>query len=148
MVNRATIAERGKNHRTIVEATVIEANEIATKNFCGFEVGDKLIFDGIEIKGIDKDGKEFPAPTCYSVLQTLLMSVFAMQYGATFPWEFYPTKPPTPSRPACPDAKYRIVFELKRYDKETGEFIPPEKVSQHPATAPLPAAIFRCGPKK
>nr|MDO8045956.1 hypothetical protein [Candidatus Baldrarchaeota archaeon] len=40
------------------------------------KVGDKIIFDGKSIKG----------NICYSALMTLLPKIYAMRYGAEFPW--------------------------------------------------------------
>jgi uncharacterized repeat protein (TIGR04076 family) len=124
-MNQDTLSKRGASFKIIVEATVIEAHKKSTNEKCGFEIGDKLIFTGTEILGKGKDGQEFPGTVCYSALFPLLSNIFVMQHGGVFPWEL------PICTTSCPDAENRIVFELTRYDKLTGEKIPPERTTSH-----------------
>jgi uncharacterized repeat protein (TIGR04076 family) len=68
----------------------------------GHKVGDEFIFseDGIEGK------------ICIHALYSILPKVYAMMYGAKFPWVKEGQKPTH----ACPDAKNPLVFELKKID--------------------------------
>lgn len=124
-MKRSTLLKRDEFLNIVIVATVIEADKKSTELACGFEVGDKIIFTGTEILGRDKDGKSFPGTLCYSALVPLLSNVFTMEHGGVFPWE-QPT-----CITACPDGTNPIVFELCRYDKKTGEIIPPEEATSH-----------------
>ncbi len=84
----------------VVEVTV---KEVKGKCAFGNKVGDKIIFDGEQIKG----------KVCYSALMTLLPKVFAMRYGAEFPW----AKNKDVIENACPDAENPVVYEIKRIRK-------------------------------
>ena len=46
------------------------------KRAFGHRVGDRVFFDGRSVKG----------EVCYSALVVLLSKVFAIRYGAEFPW--------------------------------------------------------------
>ncbi len=66
----------------------------------GHKVGDKIIFDGRSIKG----------DICYSALMVLLPKIYAMRYGAEFPW----AEDGDSISNACPDASNPVVFEIRR----------------------------------
>ncbi|MFX0066002.1 MAG: TIGR04076 family protein [Candidatus Hermodarchaeota archaeon] len=71
----------------------------------GHKVGDKILisFEKNEIKG----------KMCLHALYSILPKVFAMAYGATFPW----LKDPDVSTHACPDASNPVVYEVIRIRK-------------------------------
>ncbi len=57
---------------------VVEVAVKSQKGTCTFrhKVGDKIVFDGRSIRG----------DVCYSALMVLLPKVYAMRFGAEFPW--------------------------------------------------------------
>ena len=81
--------------------TVI-ARVIRQEGHCaaGDQVGDEVVFDGLTVQG----------KICISALYSMLPKVFAMRYGATFPW----LKDPDVATHACPDAWNPVVFEIRR----------------------------------
>ena len=81
----------------------IEVKVISQTGTCGFghRVGDTIVFDGQTVQG----------HICYSALYSLLPKVFAMRYGAEFPWL---KKDADVSTHACPDAYNPVVFEVRR----------------------------------
>ena len=85
--------------------TTIEVTVKSQKGKCSFghKVGDKVIFDGKSVKG----------QICYSALMVLLPKVFAMLYGAEFPW----AENKDVIYNACPDGDNPVVFEIKRVRK-------------------------------
>lgn len=80
---------------------IVEVNVKSQKGKCNFwhNVGDKIVFDGKSVKG----------DICYSALMFLLPKVFAMCYGAEFPW----AKEKDIASNACPDAENPVVFKIK-----------------------------------
>jgi len=84
-----------------VEVTVIEVKK---KCAFGYKVGDKIVFNGKKIKG----------NVCFSALMTMLPKVYAMRYGAEFPW----AKNRDAIHNACPDPENPVVFEIKRIRKQ------------------------------
>ena len=72
----------------------------------GHKVGDEVIisFEKNEIKG----------KVCLHALYSVLPKVFAMAYGAEFPW----LEDRDVSTHACPDAWNPLVYEVKRIRKE------------------------------
>ena len=80
----------------------IEARVIRQEGKCGFghDVGDVIVFDGQTVQG----------KICLHALYSFLPKVFAMSYGAHFPW----LEDPDVSTSACPDAKNPCVFEIRR----------------------------------
>lgn len=68
----------------------------------GHQVGDQVIFDGETV-----DGR-----ICISALYSFLPKVFAMRYGADFPWLDAEHK--DVATHACPDAHNLVVFEIRR----------------------------------
>ena len=63
-------------------------------------VGDEVVFDGMTVHG----------KICIHALYSFLPKVFAMRYGATFPW----LADTDVATHACPDAKNPVVFEIRR----------------------------------
>jgi uncharacterized repeat protein (TIGR04076 family) len=72
------------------------------KGNCGFghKVGDEIIFDHETIQG----------RICLHALYSFLPKVFAMSYGAEFPW----LEDKSVATHACPDYKNPVVFEVQR----------------------------------
>ena len=68
----------------------------------GHRVGDEIVFDGQTIEG----------RVCLHALYSFLPKVFAMRYGAEFPWLDADHK--DVAAHACPDAYNPVVFELRR----------------------------------
>lgn len=66
----------------------------------GHQVGDEVTFDGLNVQG----------KICIHALYSFLPKVFAMRYGATFPW----LENPDVATHACPDAQNPVVFEIRR----------------------------------
>jgi uncharacterized repeat protein (TIGR04076 family) len=75
---------------------------ISQKGICaaGHKVGDEVLFDGMSVQG----------RICMSALYSMLPKVFAMRYGAHFPW----LEDPDVATHACPDAENPVVFEIRR----------------------------------
>ena len=80
----------------------VVAKVISQEGTCGFghKVGDTVVFDGETVQG----------RVCFSALYSFLPKVFAMRYGANFPW--LDDKDVTTH--ACPDAYNPVVFEIRR----------------------------------
>lgn len=66
----------------------------------GHKVGDEIRFDGMKIQG----------DVCIHALYSFLPKVFAMRYGAEFPW----LEDGDVATHACPDAWNPVVFEIRR----------------------------------
>ena len=81
----------------------VKAKVISQKGTCefGHQVDDVVAFDGETIQG----------RICLSALYSFLPKVFAMRYGADFPWLKENTDVATH---ACPDAYNPVVFEIRR----------------------------------
>jgi len=94
-----------KKHGGNFEDTVykIIAKVISQKGTCAFghQVGDTVTFDGETVQG----------RVCFSALYSFLPKVFAMRYGAEFPWLKDDNNVATH---ACPDAYNPVVFEIRR----------------------------------
>jgi len=80
----------------------IEVKVASIKGICGagYKVGD--------IARITEQGVE--GKICIHALYSMLPAVFAMMYGARFPWLSDPDK----KTHACPDAANPVVFEITR----------------------------------
>ncbi|NIM95807.1 MAG: TIGR04076 family protein [Anaerolineales bacterium] len=80
----------------------ITAKVIKREGYCdaGHEVGDEVVFDGQTVQG----------KICIHALYSFLPKVFAMRYGAEFPW----LEDQDVSTHACPDAFNPVVFEIRR----------------------------------
>ena len=68
----------------------------------GYQPGDQIVFDGERIEG----------RICLHALYSFLPKVFAMRYGASFPW--LDDEHQDVSAHACPDAYNPVVFEVRR----------------------------------
>ena len=81
----------------------ITAEVISRQGTCDFghEVGDRVVFDGQTVQG----------KVCLHALYSFLPKVFAMRYGADFPWL---KGSRDVSTHACPDAYNPVVFEIRR----------------------------------
>jgi uncharacterized repeat protein (TIGR04076 family) len=66
----------------------------------GYEVGDELVFEAENIEG----------KLCIHALYSMLPKVFAMRYGAQFPWQ----EDVDVALHACPDALNPLTFEIRR----------------------------------
>lgn len=68
----------------------------------GHEVGDEILvsFEKNKIRG----------KVCLHALYSVFPKIFAMAYGAEFPW----LEDPDVSTHACPDAWNPVVYEVKR----------------------------------
>ena len=80
----------------------IEVKVASIKGTCGagYEVGD--------IARVTEQGVE--GKICIHALYSMLPAVFALMYGARFPWLSDPDK----KTHACPDAANPVVFEITR----------------------------------
>jgi len=80
---------------------IVKVTVKSQKGMCvfGHKVGDKIVFDGKSIKG----------DICYSALMTLLPKVYAMRYGAEFPW----AENKDAIYNACPDPENPVVFKIR-----------------------------------
>ena len=80
----------------------IVARVIKQEGTCvvGHEVGDEVVFDGNRVQG----------HVCIHALYSFLPKVFAMRYGAEFPW----LEDGDVATHACPDAWNPVVFEIRR----------------------------------
>ena len=70
----------------------------------GHKVGNKIVF---------YDGKSIKGGICYSALMVILPKVYALAYGAEFPW----ARDKNVIVNACPDAENPVVFEIRRIKK-------------------------------
>jgi len=75
---------------------------IQQEGYCaaGHQVGDEVIFNGQTVQG----------KVCLHALYSFLPKVFAMRYGAEFPW----LDDKDVATHACPDAWNPVVFEIRR----------------------------------
>ncbi len=81
----------------------VVAKVISQKGKCefGHQIGDTIVFDGETIQG----------RVCLSALYSFLPKVFAMRYGADFPW-LKDNK--DVAKHACPDGFNPVMFEVRR----------------------------------
>jgi len=88
------------------EAYRIIATVIKQEGHCeaGHAVGDEVVFDGKTVRG----------ECCIHALYSFLPKVFAMRYGADFPW----LEDADVATHACPDAWNPVVFEIRRVREE------------------------------
>ena len=88
------------NQKTGIPYKII-ARVVSVKGECDIhKPGDEVVFDGETIKG----------RICLSALYSFLPKVFALRYGAEFPW----LEDKNVSTHACPDAQNPVVFEIRR----------------------------------
>jgi len=80
----------------------IEVKVLSQKGTCSFghEEGDRILFDGERVQG----------RICMSALFSFIPKVYAMRFGAKFPW----LEDPDVMTHACPDAANPVVFEIRR----------------------------------
>ena len=81
---------------TIVACVISQQGHCAA----GHQVGNEIVFDGQTVQG----------KVCLSALYSFLPKVFAMRYGAEFPW----LADKDVATHACPDAHNPVVFEIRR----------------------------------
>lgn len=81
----------------------VVAKVISQQGTCAFghTVGDEVLFDGETVQG----------RVCLHALYSFLPKVFALRYGADFPWL---KENKDVSTHACPDAYNPVVFEIRR----------------------------------
>lgn len=72
----------------------------------GHEVGDEVF--------ISFEKNEIQGKICLHALYSILPKVFAMAYGAEFPW----LEDPDVSTHACPDAWNPLIYEVRRIRRE------------------------------
>jgi uncharacterized repeat protein (TIGR04076 family) len=86
----------------IDEGSTIIVRVIKQEGYCaaGHQVDDEVVFDGETVQG----------KICIHALYSFLPKVFAMRYGAEFPW----TEEQDVATHACPDAWNPVVFEIRR----------------------------------
>ena len=84
-----------ENGYTIVAKVIKQEGEC----IAGHKVGDEIHFDGMTIQG----------DVCIHALYSFLPKVFAMRYGAEFPW----LEDSDVATHACPDAWNPVVFEIR-----------------------------------
>lgn len=91
-----------QEHQPGIEGFTIVATVIRQEGHCaaGHTVGDQVIFDGLTVQG----------KVCIHALYSFLPKVFAMRYGANFPW----LDDQDLATHACPDARNPVVFEIRR----------------------------------
>ena len=75
---------------------------IRQEGSCGFghKVGDEILFNGRTVEG----------EICFSALYSMIPKIFAMMYGAHFPW----LDDKDAATHACPDAHNPVTFEVRR----------------------------------
>lgn len=96
MAQKGEANPRDKGYRVV-------ARVISRQGTCDFghNVGDEVVFDGETVQG----------RICLHALYSFLPKVFAMRYGAEFPWL---KENKDVSTHACPDAFNPVVFEIRR----------------------------------
>jgi uncharacterized repeat protein (TIGR04076 family) len=84
----------------------VKTKVISQKGTCevGHKVGDEFITSGTTPNGI-----------CLAAFNALYPSLWALMFGASFPW----AKDPDTEIIACPDAENPVVFELQRIRNES-----------------------------
>lgn len=84
------------------EAYDVVARVISQKGTCASEhkVGDEVLFTRDSVQG----------RICLSALYSMLPKVYAMRYGAHFPW----LEDQSVATHACPDGYNPVIFELRR----------------------------------
>ena len=79
----------------------VTAKVISIKGECGIhKMGDSCTFTETGVQG----------RICIHAMYSMLPKVFAMMYGAKFPW----LQNPDTATHACPDASNPVVFEVNR----------------------------------
>lgn len=91
--NIEVLGDLMKGYGLTVEVTV---KKVKGKCSVGHKVGDKIIFDGLSVKG----------NICSSALATIIPTLYAFMWGAEFPWD----KSRDVTTMPCPDEKNQVVF--------------------------------------
>lgn len=80
----------------------VQLRVIEQKGTCGFghKEGDVIVFDGRTVDG----------EICFSALYTVIPKVYALRYGAEFPW----IEDKDVATHACPDGYNPVIFEVRR----------------------------------
>jgi uncharacterized repeat protein (TIGR04076 family) len=94
------MSQSGSSSTGNIDARVVS---IAGRCSFGHKVGDKIQFDGKNIRG----------DICLHGLQAILPTIIALQYGADFPWAAHDSDGDSVTI-ACPDAHNLVVYKLKR----------------------------------
>ena len=91
------------------KAYKIIATVQSAKGHCDFghRVGERVVFDGETVQG----------RVCLHALYSFLPKVFAMRFGAEFPW----LEDKDVATHACPDAFNPVVFEIRRVKESNME---------------------------
>ena len=84
------------------QAYKVQLRVIEQKGTCGFghKEGDVIVFDGRTVDG----------EICFSALYTVIPKVYALRYGAEFPW----LEDKDIATHACPDGYNPVIFEVRR----------------------------------
>jgi uncharacterized repeat protein (TIGR04076 family) len=82
----------------------VTVEKIQGKCGFGYKVGDKVYFKGPKTKG----------NMCASALMATLPRIFAMRFGAEFPW----TKDKDVDYATCPDPENPVTFKIRRIRKK------------------------------
>ena len=96
-------------YKEVPELThLIKLEVIKQKGNCvaGHKIGDQI--------KISYEKNEIEGKICLHALYSILPKVYAMSYGAQFPW----LEDPDISTHACPDAKNPVVFKVERIKTE------------------------------
>jgi uncharacterized repeat protein (TIGR04076 family) len=104
---RVIVEHKGENvmsdePRYTETGLAIVARVIKQEGTChaGHRIGEEVVFDGETVQG----------KVCIHALYSFLPKVFAMRYGAVFPW----LEDQDVATHACPDAWNPVVFEIRR----------------------------------
>ena len=95
--------EKKKESHAETGAYKVTAKVISQKGTCAFghKPGDIVTFDGETVQG----------RVCFSALYSFIPKVYALRYGAEFPWL---KEDKDAATHACPDAFNPVVFEIRR----------------------------------
>jgi len=88
--------------------------EVTVKSVTGacpynHKAGDRIYFDGKTIRSTSAQGG-----ICYNALMVLLPKIYALQYGAEFPWE---AKDGGVVTMTCGDDESPVFFEIRKIKK-------------------------------
>lgn len=89
--------------------SAVEVTVVSQKGKCAFghKVGDKIVFDGRSVKG----------DVCYGALLGILPRVYALRFGAEFPFAKMSSGDSEALCSACVDADNPVVFKIHRIKK-------------------------------
>lgn len=92
----------GEARSYTVEVTLVKGEGVCS---AGHKVGDTWVFPGNTERFVCENG------ICIHALASMLPKLFALRYGARFPWL---KEDPDVALHLCPDAKNPHVFQLRR----------------------------------